>query len=184
MQLKTAFLSFALSLLAVPSTLASQCSCRDDITTKVYHQHILNNYLAVWGGKFSLINTTFHPDMVVFSDRFPSSTGNGSTLTRVTNRDEFTAFVKKSRNGWKEYSFTPIQFVANDDAMAVRWKMNGILGANFTLFPTPLKAGAAVTYNGTDFLVLDDCTGQIREAYIAQDLISYFHAMGLTEITV
>lgn len=49
---------------------------------------------------------------------------------------------------------------------------------------SPLKQGATVTYNGTDFLVLDSCTGQVREAYIAQDLISYFHAMGLTAITV
>lgn len=48
----------------------------------------------------------------------------------------------------------------------------------------PLKAGAAVTYNGTDFLVQDECTGQIREAYIAGDSISYFHAMGLDAVTV
>lgn len=48
----------------------------------------------------------------------------------------------------------------------------------------PLKPGAHVTYNGTDFLVQDKCTGQIREAYIASDNIAFFHAMGLNYITV
>ena len=48
----------------------------------------------------------------------------------------------------------------------------------------PLKEGAAVTYNGTDFLVQDDCTGQIKEVNIAGDSISYFHAMGLDAVTV
>ncbi|KAJ5881693.1 uncharacterized protein N7529_000365 [Penicillium soppii] len=62
--------------------------------------------------------------------------------------------------------------------------MNGILGSNFTLFPIPLKAGDGVTYDGTKFLVEEDCTGKIWEAYIAGDSISYSHAMGLETVTV
>ncbi|KAJ5432825.1 uncharacterized protein N7458_011981 [Penicillium daleae] len=130
------------------------------------------------------MNTTFHPDVVLSSDRFPSSSGNGSDLTVVTNRSQFSAFVQRSRNGWEKYTFEPIHSLYDVNSIAVRWKMNGVLGANFTLFLTPLKAGSSVTYNGTDLLLLDECTGLIRNDYIAQDLISYFHAMGLSAITV
>ncbi|KAJ5890134.1 hypothetical protein N7504_010944 [Penicillium tannophilum] len=145
---------------------------------------MLNQYISVWDGDLSLVKSTFHPDVRLFSDRFPSSTGNGSTLTAVTNRDEFAAFIENARVGWGKYTFDPIRWVSNGHQIAVRWKMEGILGSNFTRFPTPLDAGSSVTYNGTDFLVLDECTGLIREDYIAQDLISCFHVMGLTEITV
>ncbi|CAI7567245.1 unnamed protein product [Penicillium glandicola] len=178
-------LNFALcSLLGSSGALAGSSCCGPDITSRAYHARLLDNYIAVWGGNLSLIDTVFHPDVVLFVDSFPSANGNGSTVTHVTNRDEFTAFVERSRTGWKEYYFEPIRTVAADYSIAVRWKMHGILGSNFTLFPTPLKAGASVTYNGTDFLVQDDCTGQIREAYIAADSISYFHAMGLESVTV
>ncbi|KAJ5369296.1 uncharacterized protein N7496_009056 [Penicillium cataractarum] len=163
---------------------ASSACCRGYAKDGSHQETILSNYLAIWGGDLSLMDTTFHPDVALSSDRFPSSSGNGSDLTVVTNRTQFTAFVEKSRNGWESYTFDPIHSLYDDSSIAVRWKMNGVLGANFTLFPTPLKAGSSVTYNGTDLLILDECTGLIIHDYIAQDLISYFHAMGLTAITV
>ncbi|CRL18414.1 unnamed protein product [Penicillium camemberti] len=178
-------LNFALySLLGYSGALAGSSCCGVDITSCSYHERLLENYIAVWGGNLSLIDTVFHPDVVLFADSFPSASGKGSSATHITNRNEFAAFVKRSRTGWKEYYFEPIRTVAADHSIAVRWIMHGVLGSNFTLFPTPLKEDAAVTYNGTDFLVQDDCTGQIREAYIAGDSISYFHAMGLDGVTV
>lgn len=47
-----------------------------------------------------------------------------------------------------------------------------------------LKAGDPVTYNGTDFLILNTETGLIEEVDSAQDLITLFHNLGLTGITV
>lgn len=47
-----------------------------------------------------------------------------------------------------------------------------------------LKPGDNVTYNGTDFLVLDEKTGLIKEDNVAQDLITLFHNLGLTAVTV
>lgn len=120
------------SMLALPSALASSC-CRDDITTSAFHERLLKNYLAVWDGDLSLINATFHPDVVLHSDRFPSTTG--STIIQVNNRAQYKAFVERSRSGWESYTFDPIHSVAADHSVAVRWIMNGIIG-NFTLFPT------------------------------------------------
>ena len=42
----------------------------------------------------------------------------------------------------------------------------------FTCLLSPLTPGAAVVYTGTDFLVLDEGSGLIREDYIALDDIS------------
>ena len=47
-----------------------------------------------------------------------------------------------------------------------------------------LKTGDPITYNGTDSLVLNKCTGLVDEIDSAQDLISFFHALGLTSVTV
>ncbi|KAJ5937493.1 hypothetical protein N7454_003835 [Penicillium verhagenii] len=62
---------------------------------------MLNRYLSVRDGDLStLVPSTFHPDVRLYSDRFPSFTGNGSTLAKITNRKQFAAFVERSRNGW------------------------------------------------------------------------------------
>ena len=47
-----------------------------------------------------------------------------------------------------------------------------------------LKEGAHVTYNGTDFLQLDHCSGLIRQVDMAQDYITLYHKLGLAEIKV
>ncbi|CAI7579153.1 hypothetical protein N7533_006577 [Penicillium manginii] len=175
-------LLFLFSFILVPAFGLPSCCEPEHDSTK--NQRVLDDYLDIWSGNLTLAETVFHPDVVLHSDRFPSSTGKGSDLISVTNRDEFVAFVQRSRKGWKRYTFTPIRSTGDGESVAVRWAMHGVIGSNFTLFPTPLKAGAAVTYDGTDFLVLDTCTGLVREVYITQNLLQYFHAMGLTAITV
>lgn len=44
--------------------------------------------------------------------------------------------------------------------------------------------GSHITYNGTDWLYLDDCTGRIKRVDSAQDYITALHAQGLTEVKV
>lgn len=136
MKLNFIFHAVLCSLLSFPVTLAGPSCCRADITSSAYHDRLLENYIAVWGGDLSLIGTIFHPDVVLYLDRFPSKSGKGSTVTHVTNRTELVAFVERSRGGWKEYRFEPIRSVAADHSIAVRWEMHGILGSNFTLFQT------------------------------------------------
>lgn len=51
-------------------------------------------------------------------------------------------------------------------------------------FVSTLKQGDTVTYDGTDFLVLNSCTGLIDEVHSAQDLVTFLHNLVLTGITV
>jgi hypothetical protein len=41
-----------------------------------------------------------------------------------------------------------------------------------------LKKGSEVTYNGTDLMVLNRCSGLIQQVLSAQDFITYFHVLG------
>lgn len=134
--LSTLFTLVISSLVAFSNAHASSACCKGYAKDGRHQETILSNYLAIWGGDLSLMDTTFHPDVVLSSDRFPSSSGNGSDLTVVTNRTQFSAFVQRSRNGWEKYTFEPIHSLYDVNSIAVRWKMNGVLGANFTLFPT------------------------------------------------
>ena len=52
-----------------------------------------------------------------------------------------------------------------------------------TLFRT-VKPGQRITYNGTDSLVLNKCTGLADEVDSAQDTLSLFKALGHTEIVL
>lgn len=114
MKLNIIFHAALCSLLNLPVALAGPSCCRADITSSAYHDHLLENYIAVWGGNLSLIGTIFHPDVVLYIDRFPSKSGKGSTVNHVTNRTELTAFIERSRGGWKEYRFEPVRSVAAD----------------------------------------------------------------------
>ena len=40
-----------------------------------------------------------------------------------------------------------------------------------------LPVGTVVSYNGTDLLTLNRCTGLIEEVDSAQDFINYFHQL-------
>ncbi|KKK24330.1 hypothetical protein AOCH_002100, partial [Aspergillus ochraceoroseus] len=154
------------------------------VGTHMHHEYILNNYLDIWNGDLSLINSTFSPDLAFHSDRFPSSTGVGSVAIQIPTAQAFRAFVIRSRTGWNQYTFHPYKWAADGLNIAVRWRLEAVMGHNFTLAPTTLKPGDPVTYNGTDFLLLDPCTGLIEEANIAQDLITFFHNLGLEAVTV
>ncbi|KAH7152637.1 hypothetical protein EDB81DRAFT_881604 [Dactylonectria macrodidyma] len=141
---------------------------------------LATNYLGIWGGDLSLVESVIHPKITLIADRLPSSVG--SSVISVSNITEYVAFVEKSRAGWAEYNFDIIHSVGKGNQMAIRWKMNGITSANMTL-PTILETGSAVTYNGTDFIILDGCTGLVKEVHMAQDFITFFHELGLDSVT-
>lgn len=125
---------FLFSNILAPAVGLPSCFEPELVSTK--NQRVLDDYLDVWSGNLALAETVFHPDVVLHSDRFPSSTGKGSNLISVTNREQFVAFVQRSRKGWKRYTFTPIRSTGDKDAVAVRWAMHGVIGSNFTLFLT------------------------------------------------
>lgn len=95
---------------------------------------IKDNYLAIWDGNLTLINSTFAPIIDFHADRFPS--GNTSSLLSISTREDFLAFVERSRTGWEQYEFKVHAWVANGNHIAVRWMMDGIIDENYTLAPT------------------------------------------------
>ena len=105
-------------------------------TSPEHHGQVIKNYLAIWSGDLSLANTTLSPNLTLQADRFPSPTGSGSVPIVVNSAEAFTAFVQRSRTGWDKYSFVVDKSVANGLHIAIRWRMEGVIGANFTLVPT------------------------------------------------
>ncbi|KAH6995169.1 hypothetical protein EDB80DRAFT_877044 [Ilyonectria destructans] len=181
MGFKSTFMQLALVLPSLLIVSSSPVEGRRAPPRERDFQGLADNYLSLWGGELSLVDSVIHPKISLIADRLPSSVG--SDIIQVGNIDEYVAFVQKSRAGWKEYNFDVIHMVGNGNQMAIRWKMNGITSANMTL-PTTLDPGSPVTYNGTDFLILDDCTGLVKEVHMAQDFITFFHALGLEAVTV
>ncbi|KAH7141515.1 hypothetical protein B0J13DRAFT_623876 [Dactylonectria estremocensis] len=173
--MKLAIILPGLLIASAPPAVARASSQDRDFDT------LATKYLGIWGGDMSLVESVIHPKITLIADRLPASVG--SSIISVSNMTEYVAFVGKSRAGWADYSFNIIHSVGKGNQMAIRWKMNGITSANMTL-PTTLETGSAVTYNGTDFIILDDCTGLIKEVHMAQDFITFFHELGLTSVTV
>lgn len=123
-----------LSALA-PSAATSSC-CRHDVATREYHEHIAANYLDVWNGDLTLLNATFSPGVTLHIDRFPSQTGEGSDPVEVGTSEEFRDFVEQSRSGWEQYRFVRHNWVADGLNVALRWRLEAVIGANFTRIPT------------------------------------------------
>lgn len=133
MKVQSAALFGFLGMLQLANALPSCCP---NVATKDFHKQVLDNYIGLWGGDYSVASKLLDPAVVVYSDRLPSSTGVGSTQGNITSRDQYVAFVERSRNGWQEYNFEVLRWTSSDDNLALRWRMHGIIGDNFTTFPT------------------------------------------------
>lgn len=136
MKLSTILSSIALvpTALSAPSTEShdeGKSCCVKDIGSFEFQQNLANNYLKMWGGDLKIAEQILHKDLVMHADRLPSA--NGSDLLRVTSREGFEAFIQKSRTGWSKYWFDLTYWVGNGNQMALRWKMNGIVGKEMPL---------------------------------------------------
>ncbi|KAJ6780102.1 hypothetical protein PWT90_01031 [Aphanocladium album] len=173
--------SLIIGLLTSASTglAAAIKSCPGHFTTPGYHQKIMNDYLAIWAGNLSLVNSTFAPHLTLQGDRFPTGAHGSVQLAPLVNSPEaFSGFVRQTRANFGEYGFR-VQRWAGDGANVVfRWTLEGKVGKAFKAVPTNLKEGDAISYNGTEFLTLDACTGLIVEVSSAQDLITFMYNLG------
>lgn len=131
MGFKSTFMQLALVLPSLLIVSSSPVEGRRAPPHERDFQGLADNYLSLWGGKLSLVDSVIHPKISLIADRLPSSVG--SDVIQVGNIDEYVAFVQKSRDGWKKYNFDVIHMVGNGNQMAIRWKMNGITSANMTL---------------------------------------------------
>ncbi|CEJ95216.1 hypothetical protein VHEMI10711 [[Torrubiella] hemipterigena] len=174
----TSALPVALAASLSMPVLATPCCAQQG---KARHEKVISQYLRCWGGEFDLMNSTFAPDVHLYQDRLP--TANGSEASNLVNRQEFLAFIKRSRTGWEKYGFEVIFWAGDENKIAIRWRLAAIMGPDFPpKIPTNLKAGDHVTYNGTDFLQLDACSGLIKQVDSAQDLVTFFDNLGISLI--
>jgi hypothetical protein len=169
------FLFLSTSLLSLTVRAAPACCAKEFNIDAAYRQQVADQYLSMWGGEVALADELLSESVHLYVDRHPGP--NGTVPVPGNNREDFKAFLGYSRNGFDKFAFEKVYFAGDQLNVAVRWKMNGILG-NFTNAPTALKPGDDVTFNGTDFLVLNKCSGQVDEVHIAQDLLTFMRRMG------
>ena len=121
------FLITALVCLGRPSTASSCCGVVPD---QEYHKRMIDLYLQAWNGDYSQVNRTFDPSIHIYLDRI--LTANGSISYSVQSREEVPGFMQQARQGWDKYEFEPVRWTDGDGYnVAVRWKLNGVMGANF-----------------------------------------------------
>lgn len=87
---------FFLAIPSMPVITSALVCCEAGLLRTKYHQQILGDYLSARRGNMNLAEIVFRPDIVLLSDRLPSTTGKGSGLISDTNRNTFIAFVQKS----------------------------------------------------------------------------------------
>ncbi|KAK5991933.1 hypothetical protein PT974_05323 [Cladobotryum mycophilum] len=147
------------------------------------HQQIVNNYLGMWNGNYSLLPETLHPQVHLYQDRIP--TDQGTILLPIQTSEDFRGFIQRAREGWNEYRFELLNYAADQHNIVLRWKLNAVMGPDFPpRIPTTKKDGDYITYNGTDFLQLDPCSWLVNQVDSAQDFLALFHSLGIPFLKV
>lgn len=152
------------------------------ITTALAAPHaskttLLKNYIALWNGQSSLLNTTLSPSVTLHMDRLVI---DGKPLEDVHGAEAFAQNIGFARSGWESYQFEIEHMVHDEHFGAIRWNMHGIASDNIGRNST-LKAGDKLTYSGTDFLTFD--CNLISSVKIAQDSLDFWHKMGLQSVS-
>lgn len=191
---------------AVIRAAPASCCTNDFEFTPEHREKMMTNYMGIWNGDFSLLNSTLTDKIHFEMDRHPVATGSEPTL--ATTSGEFLGLVMWSHQGWQSVNFAPTVWLGDKNVIALRWEYTAYMGANFTKVNTyvnpplqatyqldrgidtvveerltarsTLKPGDEVKYSGTDVLTLDKCTGKINSIMIAQDLLNFFFKLGVT----
>jgi len=104
-------------------------ACRPHINTPAYYARMVQNYVGLWAGDYSLLNATLSPVINFSSDRFP--TANGTADLTFHTAAEFRGFVERARTGWSRYGFEVYKSAAADYNIFIRWRLEAIVGPNF-----------------------------------------------------
>jgi hypothetical protein len=123
-------LLFLITTLASLGRLCAASSCCGPVPDQDYHKQMIDLYLRAWNGDYSQINRTFDPLIHIYLDRI--LTVNGSVSYSVQSRSAIVGFMSDARQGWDKYEFEPVSWTdGHGYGVAVRWKLNGIMGAHF-----------------------------------------------------
>lgn len=98
--------------------------------TKEQQEQIRDNYLALWGGDYTLSDKVLSSGVTLNIDRHP--TANGSVPVIVNNSKEFMDFLKWSRTGWEKFAFKVVHWAADGHNIAIRWKLEAVMGEDYS----------------------------------------------------
>lgn len=122
-------LSLALFSVVIRAAPAS-CCAKEFKITPAHRETMMNNYMNIWNGDFSLLNSTLTDKIHFEMDRHPVATGSEPTL--ATTSGEFLGLVMWSHQGWQSVNFEPVVWIGDGDIIALRWEYTAYMGANFT----------------------------------------------------
>lgn len=130
--------SYLLTLITLPLALAAPTKCCNKaVTSHAYHEKIMNNYLNVWAGDLSLVNSTFAPALTLHGDRFPTGAHGSVQLAPMVNSSAaFAAFVQSTRSGFDKYEFAVDRWAGDGLNVVIRWILKGVIGPKFKVVPT------------------------------------------------
>lgn len=124
-------LLIALAALSQGSTASSAC-CQN-VGSKVYHEQFVKKWLAFWDGDVDLLDELAAPDMVMYQDRVPSPSGNGSVIFPINSSEGLIQAMAYAFAPYEEYHFDLVGWAGTANRLAVRWTMNGVLGSEAPL---------------------------------------------------
>jgi hypothetical protein len=165
------------------------CPCKG--ISPASREIVVSNWLKLWAGNYDYLNKTVTSDVQLYQDRFP--TGTNSISMPIDNSSALLSFVKESRMTFETYCFVDDFHFGDDNLVALRWTLNATFAGSQKAWvkgrpgveihemlnnSRTLKKGSEVTYNGTDLMVLNRCSGLIQQVLSAQDFITYFHVLG------
>jgi hypothetical protein len=108
-------------------------------------------------------------------------------------------FIKQSRQPSSKYIFNDMMHFGYDDLVVFRWALEAVYGDGMPERKHHQQLGsgrprltdtrnatkkANITYNGTDILKLERCSGLISEGQNSQDLSDFYHQLGILLGTV
>lgn len=129
--LAAGFVGISLALLPFFAFAApSQCCSSEKSITRDHQKQIKDDYLAIWGGDYSLSDKVLSSDVTLNIDRHP--TANGSAPVVVNNSKEFMDFLKWSRTGWETFAFKVVHWAADGHNIAIRWKLEAVMGKDYS----------------------------------------------------
>lgn len=109
---------------------ATEC-CRN-VTSEDFKRQFIDKWLSFWNGDAALLNNLAAPDMVVYQDRVPSATGNGSDIVPMTSSEGLTQGMAYALAPYESFYFDLVAWAGTDNHLAVRWTLHGVLANSTT----------------------------------------------------
>jgi hypothetical protein len=122
---------------ALASTGYADKCCSGRFTTHEHHEKILQNYVDIWGGDLSIVNSTLASNLTLQIDRFPTgSHGSIQIGPSINSPAAFSSFVQSTRAGFDDYNVFVQKWAGEGNYISLRWTIKAVLGADFKAVPT------------------------------------------------